>query len=239
MNIIERIKGILPEQRDRKPLIVLLLAPVIFTIWKYQGSPEFFDKHLSNLFNPAADLAFLRIVYYGVLSLLLLFLVPSLIVKWGFKEKLSDYGFNLRDIKFGSRFILLALPVVWLLMLPTAYDPEYQALNPMYQDAGRSVPVFVLYAFVYFLYYIGWEFFFRGFILFGIRERVGDLYAVLIQTIPSVIAHIGRPEGEMISSIIAGIVFGFLVLRSRTIWYVLILHWFIGLSMDIMCIIVR
>jgi membrane protease YdiL (CAAX protease family) len=106
----------------------------------------------------------------------------------------------------------------------------------MYSGAGDSVPTFIIYAIIYGMYYIGWEFFFRGFILFGLRERVGDIFAVLIQTLPSVIAHIGRPESEMISSILAGVVFGFLILKSKSIWYVVILHWFIGLSCDILCI---
>lgn len=237
--MLEGIKKTMNSKTDRKPFLILALAPFIFTIWKFQGSPEFFDANLAHFFSATADLAFLRIAYYGFASLLLLFIVPALVIKIVFKEKISDYGVRFADGKFGALFILIALPIVIVTMIPVAHDPLYQALNPMYPDAGRSIPVFILYAFIYGLYYIGWEFFFRGFMLFGLRQKFGDVFAVLIQVLPSCIAHIGRPEGEMISSIIAGFVFGFLALRSRSLWYILILHWFIGLGCDILCLMAR
>lgn len=237
--MFDKIKKILKSEKDRKPFLILILAPIIFTIWKYQGSPNFFDVNLAKFFSASADLAFLRIVYYGLCSLLFLFIIPAIAVKFVFKEKLSSYGVRFSDGKFGFVFILIALPIVILTMIPVAHDPEYQALNPMYPDAGRSVQVFLLYSLIYLLYYIGWEFFFRGFLLFGLRDKFGDLFAVLIQVFPSCIAHIGRPEGEMMTSIIAGLVFGFLALRSRSLWYILILHWFIGLGCDLLCLAAR
>jgi membrane protease YdiL (CAAX protease family) len=234
---LEKIKNILRSKTDRKPFLILLLAPVIFTIWKFQGSPQFFDANLAKFFSSTADLAFLKIAYYGFSSLLIL--VPVLLIKLVFKEKLSNYGVQFADGKFGAIFILIAFPIVMFSMIPVSHDPQYQALNPMYPDAGKSIPVFILYALIYGLYYIGWEFFFRGFMLFGLREKFGDVFAILIQVFPSCIAHIGRPEGEMISSILAGLVFGYLALRSRSLWYVLILHWFIGLGCDVLCLMAR
>ncbi len=239
MELIKKMLSHLPQGKDRKPAIVLLLVPIIFTIWKYQGSPEFFDVHLSGIFSQGADLSFLRILYYGICSFILLFVIPALTVKYVLKEKITDYGVKFADAKFGLLVLIIAYPIILVTMIPVGQNPLYRALNPMYPDAGKSVPVFIMYAFVYLLYYIGWEFFFRGFMLFGLREKFGDFFAVMIQTVPSVIAHIGRPESEMFSSIIAGIAFGYLVLKSRSLWYVIILHWFIGLGCDLICIMAR
>jgi len=239
MQIKDKIKTLIPEKKDKKPVFILLSVPFIFTIWKYQGSPVFFDRNLAQIFSSSADLEFLRIVYYGFSSIFFLFLIPALIIKFIFKEKLSNYGLRIADGKFGLKVILITYPIIILSMYPASLTPEYQGLNPMYSDAGKSVPVFILYAAVYGLYYIGYEFFFRGYMLFGLRERFGDTYAILIQTVPSCIAHIGRPESEMISSILAGLVFGYLVLRSRSIWYVLVLHWLIGIGCDLLCLLAK
>jgi membrane protease YdiL (CAAX protease family) len=239
MKIIKDIKKYLAKEAEKKSFIILLSVPIIFAIWKFQGSPVFFDKNLSTMFNSSANLPFLRIVYYGFSSIFFLFLIPALIIKKVFKENLSDYGIRFADGKFGLKVILIAFPLIFISMYPTSFNQDYQALNPMYPGAGSSLTTFVLYSFVYGLYYIGWEFFFRGFMLFGLRKRFGDLYAVLIQTLPSAIAHIGRPEGEFISSIFAGIAFGFLVLKSRSLWYVLVLHWLIGLGCDVLCLLAR
>ena len=86
------------------------------------------------------------------------------------------------------------------------------------------------------LYYIAWEFFFRGFILFGLKTKFGAINAILIQTISSCLVHIGKPEGEIIGSIIVGVIFGVIVLRTRSIWYVVLLHAAIGVLTDLFII---
>jgi membrane protease YdiL (CAAX protease family) len=81
-------------------------------------------------------------------------------------------------------------------------------------------------------YYVAWEFFFRGFLLFGLKDRFGNMNAVLIQTISSCLVHIGKPESEIIGSLIVGIIFGAIALRTRSFWYVFILHAAIGVLTD-------
>jgi len=85
-------------------------------------------------------------------------------------------------------------------------------------------------------YYVAWEFYFRGFLLFGLTERFGAVNAILIQTISSCLIHIGKPEGEIIGSIVVGILFGMIALRSRSIRYVFIIHAAIGVLTDIFII---
>ena len=54
-----------------------------------------------------------------------------------------------------------------------------------------------------------WEFLWRGFMLFGLKEKFG-YYSVLIQMIPFVILHNGKPAPEIISVIIGDIEQGIL-----------------------------
>ena len=44
--------------------------------------------------------------------------------------------------------------------------------SPINPAAGRSLSFFALHAAAYFLYYAGWEFYFRGFLLFGLRDSL-------------------------------------------------------------------
>jgi membrane protease YdiL (CAAX protease family) len=67
------------------------------------------------------------------------------------------------------------------------------------------------YSLFYLLYYLGWEFFFRGYMQFGLRRRLGDWNAILIQTLASCLLHIGKPDTEIFSSILGGIVWGMVV----------------------------
>jgi membrane protease YdiL (CAAX protease family) len=104
---------------------------------------------------------------------------------------------------------------------------------PFFHNAGKLTPQFFLYTLVFMLYYLAFEFFFRGFMLFGLRERFGDFYSLLIQTIPTCLIHIGKPEGEIFASILSGLLFGFIALRTKSIWYVVLLHWGIGVMLNV------
>jgi membrane protease YdiL (CAAX protease family) len=84
---------------------------------------------------------------------------------------------------------------------------------------------------MYLFFYIGWETLFRGFMQFGLRS-LGDWNAILIQTALSCIAHLGKPAAEIYSSILGALVWGVVVFRSRSLLYVLIVHWLLGVSLD-------
>ena len=69
--------------------------------------------------------------------------------------------------------------------------------------------------------------------LFGLEKKYGAFTAILIQTIPSAIVHIGKPASESFAAILAGLVFGYLAIRTRSIFYSFILHAAVGIGTDI------
>jgi membrane protease YdiL (CAAX protease family) len=72
--------------------------------------------------------------------------------------------------------------------------------------------------------------------LFGLRDAVGAANAILIQTIPSTLLHIGKPDGEIFAAILAGIAFGIIALRTKSILYVFVIHWLIGVTLDFLIV---
>jgi membrane protease YdiL (CAAX protease family) len=75
------------------------------------------------------------------------------------------------------------------------------------------------------------EFFFRGFVVHGLKKRFG-YYAVFMMTIPYCMIHFGKPMPETIAAIIAGVILGTLSLKSRTIWMGVIIHYSVAIAMD-------
>jgi hypothetical protein len=75
-----------------------------------------------------------------------------------------------------------------------------------------------------------WEFFFRGFMLFGLEPALGEM-AIYVQMIPFAIAHLGKPEIETLSSIAGGILIGYVVRYCRSLWPAFVLHLIMGLVM--------
>jgi membrane protease YdiL (CAAX protease family) len=74
------------------------------------------------------------------------------------------------------------------------------------------------------------EFMFRGFILFGLKERLGG-GAVLVQMVPFALLHLHKPGLEAAGCVISGIYFGYLAWRTDSLWPVYIIHCVAALSM--------
>jgi len=167
-----------------------------------------------------------------------MFLVPVLTIKFVFNKNMADFGFSTGDRAYGLKTILISVP---LLVIPLIFIAskmsDVRAEYPMAKLILTRHDLIFWYEASYVLfYYIAWEFFFRGFLLFGLKDRFGSMNAVLIQTISSCLIHIGKPEGEILGSIIIGIIFGAIALHTRSIWYVFILHALIGVLTDIFII---
>ena len=62
----------------------------------------------------------------------------------------------------------------------------------------------------------GWEFIFRGWLLFGYTRKFGT-DGIWLQAVPFALAHIGKPELETLSTIFGGFVFGWVAWRTKII----------------------
>ncbi len=225
----------LPElfsKENKKPVIILLLAPLVLATWKYYGSKSFYLAHLSGklvIFNSAAMTA----EWYNYLSaFFLLGVIAAIVIKFIFKESLADYGLQIGDWKFWIPAALVVGAVMVALSYPSAKDPQYIAEYPLYKGAGDSMQMFAIHAFAYLIFYFGWEIFFRGFMQFGLTDRFGAWGAILVQVALSCIVHIGKPDSEIYSSILGGLVWGIIVYRSKSLWPSIITHWILGVSLD-------
>jgi len=78
-----------------------------------------------------------------------------------------------------------------------------------------------------FLDLIGWEFIFRGWILFGYAKEFGD-NALWLQAVPFAVAHIGKPEVETLSTIFGGFIFGLIAWKTKSFLYPFLIHLFIN-----------
>ncbi len=216
----------------RKPTIILLLTPLILTTFKYYGGKSFYLQELSGSVVLFGSIEATGALYAFLSSFLLLGVVPALIVKFVFHESLASYGIAIGDWAFGLKALLILAPIFIIATYPSSRMPDFLAEYPLNKEAGVSAPAFLYHALAYVLFYLGWEFFFRGFMQFGLRQSLGDWNAILVQTALSCILHIGKPSGEIYSSILGALIWGLLVFRTRSILYALLLHWLLGVSLD-------
>jgi membrane protease YdiL (CAAX protease family) len=221
------------SREQTKPTIILLLAAILPTLHLYFGSILFASKSFPSISSFGAS------IYMFLAFFLLMGIIPLLIILFVFKEPLKDYGFTLGDWRKGLPLALfLTIIIAILLLLPSSQTPDFRITYPFDKSAGDSIFSFIRFELLRgLIFYTAWEFFFRGFMLFGLRKHVGDWLAICIQTIPSCLWHVGLPIGEILSSILAGILFGMIAIRTKSIFWVFLLHYFIGLFLDFFIVI--
>jgi membrane protease YdiL (CAAX protease family) len=139
-------------------------------------------------------------------------------LKWGLGTGRWKWTLGLTVVGAVGSAALLLLAV----RLPV-FQRYYDRLGPPQGALWPWIGLFVIDMFV-------WEFFFRGFMLFGLEPAFGEM-AVYIQMIPFAIAHIGKPEIETLSSIAGGILIGYIARYCRSFWPAFVLHVIIGLTM--------
>jgi membrane protease YdiL (CAAX protease family) len=229
-------KGISFEKRDIHVYVLLLSAPVLLTLYRYHGYPDAFYSYFPD-FKELSGGDLIARYWQFLVFFALMFILPAIYVKVGMKKSLYDFGWGLGDIKYGAKWLisipLLVVPMIFIASKMPDLRIEYPLAKSLLNNQGSLL----IYESAYVLfYYVAWEFFFRGFLLFGLKERFGAVNAILIQTISSCLVHIDKPEGEIIGSIFIGILFGMIALRSKSIWYVFLIHVSIGVLTDLFII---
>jgi membrane protease YdiL (CAAX protease family) len=157
--------------------------------------------------------------YKYVDRVILYLVIPLLILVLFFRENPREYGFTFGNWKLGLTYTVLGI----LFMAPIIYYLGHgnASMKTYYERFLVGLP------WTTFLDLIGWEFFFRGWILFSYARKFGP-EALWLQAVPFAMAHIGKPEVETLSTIFGGFAFGWVAWRTKSFVWPFLIHWFIS-----------
>jgi hypothetical protein len=229
------------------PLSIALLfvvAGVALWAYDYYGSSIFFT-HVTRHFWPdwnAEDREAGSYLYWFGSAFPILVVFPTVVAwvvhRFDRERTVTYFGWGLGDWKMGvtvgGLFYLVMLPI----LASIAWQPGFQDYYPIYGDADRSVTMFLVYEASYFVYFAAWEYFFRGYLCFGLEKPLG-MYVIFVQMLPFACMHFGKPDLEALSSIFGGIALGYLALRTRSYWYGVIVHGLTAVTLDVMVVAVK
>jgi membrane protease YdiL (CAAX protease family) len=131
-----------------------------------------------------------------------------------------DFGLRLGNYNLWGFYVaitvVIAIPVLYIGSLFSSVGQYYTKPFDYYSFFTQMVPL--LFA---------WEYLLRGFLLFGLKERFKEA-SILIQMVPFVLLHIGKPEIEILMCIPMGLWFGYIAYRGKSFWPAFITHTFIN-----------
>ena len=186
-------------ERNRDVAVITLAATLFLTLEKYHPiGPDWLSQF----------------VYFAVLPLLVIVVV--------LRKNPLDFGLRPGQPRlWGLHVLVICVTAALILYVSSFFGP----LQEYYVHEGFNFWVYFLTSCVILS---AWEFLYRGFLLFGLRERFGE-GSIFLQMIPFVILHFGKPEVETISTLLTGVLFGYVAYRGRSYWPAFIIHLFINL----------
>ena len=249
--------------RAERPAQIIGSTFFLLMLWGFHGQLELLKLVWPDWRGPGSDVGSRPQLLPGVpwdhelISFLggafLVVVVPILIIHFGFKQSLSDYGLGLppkrmRALAVWTFLTLTALSLVafWI----GAQNPDMRQVYPFYRGTFDSPIEFLLYELCYLPFFIAIEFIFRGYLLFGlagIRDKdvpeasggvPGPLYfgkyAILIQMLSYTAWHLGKPLPELWGTLIWGLAAGATAYAVRSIWPIILSHWLLNVFLDAM-----
>jgi uncharacterized protein len=226
-----------------EPAVILIGASVLMIVSHYQGSAGYFRTIVgSSLDQHPWNNVFGFLWWFGTSFVLYLVmpLILAIATRGSFHER---YGMQLGDWRAGLKisllFLAVMLPATWVASKLDSFKGIYPLASTGAYTAnlgGGKTEVqwslFLTYEFGYLLYFVAWEFLFRGWMIHGIAPKWGRGPAILVQVMPFAVMHLGKAELETLGSIIAAIALGILSVRTRSFLYGALIHATVAIWMD-------
>jgi membrane protease YdiL (CAAX protease family) len=233
---------------DWKTVTVLLTAAACLTAQNYASNPGRVTPVVGFVAGMAgpdvrqraeAKLAALAndqlssLIWWATAAVVTYTVVPVLVIRFGFRESITAYGTKVRGTLTSWPvyvvFVAVMVPLVWVF----SAEDRFQATYPFYrvQTRDQVTADLLRWEVAYACQFVALEFFFRGFLVHGLKHRFG-VYSVFVMTVPYCMIHFGKPLPEATASIIAGVALGLVSLATRSVWLGAALHISVAWGMD-------
>lgn len=242
-----------------RPGQILGMGFILIMLWGTHGKLELLGLILPGWRGPGVDLGNRPQLLPGIpwdqelisfwLGAVLLVVIPILVIKFKFRQPLSDYGLGFppkgRRAFAGWTFLTLmaiGIPIFWL----GSKDPSMRQVYPLFRPFSNRGE-FLLYELSYLPFFIAIEFIFRGYLLFGLAGIMDDevknmggspgifyfgKYALLIQMLSYTAWHLGKPLPELWGTLVWGLAAGAMAYAGRSIWPIVLSHWLLNVMLD-------
>ena len=171
-------------------------------------------------------------LWWTLCHLLTFVVLPWLVIRFGFKQSMLDFGWRWNQVSEHWRGYVLLLSPILVFVVLVSFGEDFVNHYPFYRHAGRSWLDFLLWELLYMSQFVFLEFFFRGFMLNALRPAIGA-NAIWVMCVPYMMIHLPKLALEATGAILFGLFLGILALQPRSIWGAILVHAGVALSMDI------
>ena len=152
-------------------------------------------------------------LYYAVFPILVILIVM--------RKNPLDFGLRLGSPRIWGFYVFVICLAAAAILYTSSFIPSLQSYYRM--DEFKLISYILSNC----VSLSASEFMYRGFLLFGLKEKFKE-GSILLQMIPFTLLHLAKPELETLSTLFTGILFGYVAYRGKSFWPAFIIHLFIN-----------
>ncbi len=209
--------------------ISIATATIAFLIYIFTVSGNRFGRNLSIKYGKKKA-AIRQVLYQRFLGAVLYGLIPFLIIVFVFRRPLYHYGFSGDNL---AKSLLWWIPIAVVIITLSYFGSRTKknlAMYPQIRVSEWNVGLVIVSALGWIAYLVGYEFMFRGYLLFSCLESFGYWPAIVINICLYSLFHIHKGPREAIGSLFFGFLLCYLTLHLGSFWFAIIIHVTMALS---------
>lgn len=208
---------------DFEPLFSILTVIILITAYLLLCFTKLLSKKLT--FKPGKKKPDALIIYSRRISGFLLFgVIPFIILLATSKDHLQEYGLNFKNLPATFRWLCIFMPVVVVFDFFMARSEKNLSAYPQIRETEWNYATLLKSTLSWILYLAGYEFMFRGFLLFSCSHYFGSSMSIAINTLIYSLAHINKGISEILGAIPLGIILCIITLNTGSILFAFIIH---------------
>lgn len=180
--------------------------------------------------HPKVDRQAKEVVVQRLWGFLFMGVFPFLFIALWPGENLNQYGLGFRFISPPPWWIWAVIAFIIVAGAKAAAQPGNLAFYPQIRCKTWTPGMLALSAATWVTFLLGYEFLFRGFLLFASVEVMNVWAAITLNGALYAFAHFYKGPGETFGTIPLGLLLCFLTLRTGNIWTAVVIHSIMALS---------
>jgi len=182
-------------------------------------------KAKPNLASQAKEIVLQRLwsfIFLGVFPVIFILFFPE--------KSLKDFGLGCSWLSAPPWWILVVLAFILIALFYSAKQPGILAMYPQIRNQQWTPGLLVLSGLSWVIFLLGYEFLFRGFLLYASLAVMDVWPAIAMNCALYALAHLHKGPGETFGAIPIGILLCYLTILTGNIWTAVGIHSVIALS---------
>jgi hypothetical protein len=244
-------REVTPESKATRDMVVVLVtAALVLTIREFAGRDGAWLVTLlrwvglgrvadgaNAVFTTSPSAQFNALALWAVVQIAAYVIPPVLVIRYVLGGHLRDFGVRIRGSASHVWVYALLFGLSLPLIVSVSSTEPFLAKYSFYHLAPHEGlwPYLWAWWILYALQFAALEFFFRGFMVHGLKLRLGYA-AIFVMMVPYAMLHFQKPILEALAAIVGATVLGTLSLKTRSVWWGAVLHISIAGTMDILAL---